>query len=331
MARSAVLGCGVYLPPEVMTTEALAAPLETSAADLVARTGVRRRHRAPDGVAPSDLARDASAAALAAAGLGAEDIDLIVFATMTPDIPFPGSGCFLQHKLGCRTVGALDVRAQCAGFVFALATADRFIRSGKAERVLVAGAEVHTTALEYAPRAAHVTPYFGDGAGAIVLGASDQAGILATVLGSDPDGFERFWCEFPASRHMPARMDMEHFRAGDHYYHLDAERLHPQAERVLVGVTRDALVRAGVEADDVALFLVHYLDGRVARRVAEQALGLPAERVVATADAAGHVAAAGLPIALTDALASGRVRRGDLVCLTAFGAGMSWASAVLRL
>src|SRR5262245_9665177 len=147
MARSAVLGCGAYLPPEVVTTEDLAAPLGTPAADLVARTGVRRRHRAPEGVAPSDLARDASAAALAAAGLGPEDVGLIIFATMTPDIPFPGSGCFLQHKLGCRTVGALDVRAQCAGFLFALATADRFIRSQKAERVLVAGAEVHTTAL----------------------------------------------------------------------------------------------------------------------------------------------------------------------------------------
>src|SRR5262245_45223770 len=194
---------------------------------------------------PSGLGCEASRAALAPAGLEPADIDLIVFATMTPDIAFPGSGCFLQHKLGCRTVGALDVRAQCAGFVFALATADRFIRSGKAGRVLVVGAEVHTTALEYAPRAAHVTPYFGDGAGAVVLGASDHAGVLATVLGSDADGLERFWCEFPASRHTPARMDLEHFRAGDHYYRFDAERVHPQAERALAGVTRDALVHAG--------------------------------------------------------------------------------------
>ncbi len=337
MARSVLLGCGAYLPPEVVTTEALAPLLGTTADALVARTGVRRRHRTPDGQGPSDLACAASRAALEAAGLGPEDLDLIVFATMTPDIAFPGSGCFLQHKLGCRTIGALDVRAQCAGFLFALATADRFICSGKAARVLVAAAEVHSAALEYAPRAAHVTPYFGDGAGAVVLGAGDPpgvlatAGVLATVLGSDPDGFERFWCEFPSSRHMPARMDMEHFLAGDHFYRLDAERVHPQAERMLASVTRDALAQAGVGADEVALFLLHYLDGRVARRVAETELRLPPERVVATADAAGHIAGSGLPIALAHAIGSGRVGPGDRVCLSAFGAGMSWGSAVVRL
>src|SRR5262249_8439527 len=155
----------------------------------VARTGVRRRHRAQPGDGPSDLGRQASLQALAAAGLGPEDVDLIVFATMTPDIAFPGSGCFLQHKLACRTVGALDIRAQCAGFLFALATGDRFVRAGAAERVLVVGAEVHTTALDYSPAGIDVTPRFGDGAGAVVLGPGAAAGdgprVLATVLHSD--------------------------------------------------------------------------------------------------------------------------------------------------
>src|SRR6185295_17386439 len=181
MSRSTLLGCGAYLPPEVVDSAALAQALGLSAAEIESRSGVRRRFRTPDGWGPSDLAREASRAALADAGLGPEDVDLIVFATMTPDIAFPGSGCFLQHKLECRTVGALDVRAQCAGFVFALATADRFIRSGKAGRVLVAGAEVHSAAVELAPRAAHVSPDFGDGAGAMVLGASDAAGVLAVL------------------------------------------------------------------------------------------------------------------------------------------------------
>src|SRR5207247_30517 len=166
------------------------------------------------------------------------DVDLIVFATMTPDVAFPGSGCYLQNKLGCRTVGALDVRAQCAGFLFALATADRFVRAGAAGRVLVACAEVHSTALDYTPRAAAVTPYFGDGAGVLVLGAARE----------------------------PAE---------------------------------------------------------AARR--------PRERVVATAEAAGHIAAAGIPIALADAVAAGRVGKGDLVCGVAFGAGMSWGGGLLRL
>jgi 3-oxoacyl-[acyl-carrier-protein] synthase-3 len=308
----------------------LASVLGTSAAALEARTGIRERRRVADGLGPSDLARDASLAALTAAGLGPEDVDLIVFATMTPDIAFPGSGCYLQHKLGCRTVGAIDVRAQCAGFLFALATGDRFVRAGAAERVLVVGAEVHSTAMEYAPRAAAITPYFGDGAGAVLLGPAPRPGVLSTVLHSDPTGYERFWCEYPASRNYPARMEMKHFEAGLHFYRLDAEAVHPQAEATLVEVAGEALERANVAPDRVALWLLHYLDPRVARRAAER-LDAPGERVVATAEAAGHVAAGGIPIALADAIRAGRVGAGDLVCCAAFGAGMSWAGAVLRL
>src|SRR5262249_19618785 len=150
------------------------------------------------------------------------DVDLIIFATMTPDIGFPGSGCFLQHHLDCGTVGALDVRAQCAGFLYALAIADRFVRAGKAARVLVAAAEVHSSALDFSPGGRVATPSFGDGAAAIVLGAAPAPGVLAVVLHADPDGLERFWCEFPASRHVPARMDLEAFHAGRHFYQLDA-------------------------------------------------------------------------------------------------------------
>jgi 3-oxoacyl-[acyl-carrier-protein] synthase-3 len=257
-------------------------------------------------------------------------VDLIVFASMTPDIAFPGSGCFLQHKLGCRTVGALDVRAQCAGFLFALATADRFIRAGAATRVLVAGAEIYSTALDYSPPAAGITPYFGDGAGVMVLGAADEPGVLATVLHSDPDGLERFWCEFPASRHYPSRMERAQYEAGLHYYQLDAEAVHAQAERALAEVTHEALGRVGMSPERVALYCFHYFDPRIARRAAATA-GLPAERVVATAEGDGHLGAAGIPVAIADALAAGRVARGDLVCCAAFGAGMSWAATVLRL
>src|SRR4030095_12790434 len=139
----------------------------------------------------------AAARAHDAAGRVPTDVDLIVFATMTPDIAFPGSGCFLQDKLGCDTVGAIDTRAQCAGFVFALATADRFVRAGPAREALGGGAEVHSTALDPTPRAAAITPRFGDGAGAILLGAAETPGVLATVLHSDPTDFERFWGEFP--------------------------------------------------------------------------------------------------------------------------------------
>jgi len=328
--RSTILGCGSYLPPRAVTSDELAGALGTTGAQLTERTGVSTRREAEDGEGPSGLASRAAQDAFAAAGLGPEAVDLIVFASMTPDIVFPGSGCFLQDQLGCRTVGAIDVRGQCAGFLVALATADRFIRAGKAERVLVAGAEVHSAALEFSPRAAAVTPYFGDGAGVVVLGASPEPGVLATVLHADPDGLERFWCEFPASRHLPSRMDIEAFRAGRHFYQLDAERMHPQAERVLPEVIGEALERAGVAREEVALFVLHYLDHRVARRAGHVA-GIADDRIVATAEAAGHMAAAGIPIALADALAARRVRRGDVVCAAAFGGGMAWGATVLRL
>ena len=330
MMRSAVLGWGRELPARVVTTTELAGTLGVPAAELETRSGVARRHYAAEGEGPSHLARAASLRALESVGLGPADVDLIIFATMTPDIGFPGSGCFLQHHLGCGTVGALDVRAQCAGVLYALATADRFIRAGKATRVLVAAAEVHSSALDFSARGQRTTPYFGDGAAAAVVGAATTPGVLAVVLHADPQGFERFWCEFPASRHLPARMDMEAFDAGRHFYQLEAEQVHAQAERALGAVIGEALERAGVASDRVALYLLHYFDHRVARRAASAA-GLPQDRVVATAEAAGHIGAASLPLALADAVAGGRVGPGDLVCAAAFGAGMSWGAAVLRL
>jgi len=290
---SAVLGCGRHLPARTVTDEELARDLGASGARLAELTGVTRRHHADDGHGPSDLAREAALAALASAGLGPADVDLIVFATMTPDIAFPGSGCFLQEKLGCRTVGALDVRAQCAGALFALATADRFVRAGAAERVLVACAEVHSTALEYAPRAAAVTPYFGDGAGALVLGAAREPGVLAAVLHSDPDRLERFWCEFPASRHYPARMDREAYRAGRHYYQLDAAAVHPQAREALVAVTREVLARAGVPGGSRSHRGGRYPD-RARRRARRRAGGEGRPRVLRGLRR-GHVVGRGAP------------------------------------
>ena len=330
MPASAVLGCGAVLPPRTVTNDELAATLDLSPGAIAERTGITRRRWVEPGIAPSDLGRDAAMQALEAAGRTPADVDLIVFATMTPDIAFPGSGCFLQDKLGCDTVGALDTRAQCAGFLFALATADRFVRAASARHVLVVGAEVHSTALEMAPRAALVTPRFGDGAGAILLGAADAPGVLATVLHSDPTDFERFWCEFPSSRHIPARMELEQLERGLHYYVLDAPALDREAEPVITATVGEVLAAAGLAIGAVDLCIAHYLDPRVARRAAAAA-GIPDDRIVAPAEAHGHVAGGGIPIALADAVREGRIGPGAVVCCVAFGAGISWAGAVLQL
>ena len=325
-----MLGCGAILPPRTVTNEELAQSLAVTPEAIAERTGITRRQWVEPGVAPSDLGREASVAALASAGCEAADVDLIVFATMTPDVAFPGSGCFLQDKLGCRTVGALDVRAQCAGFLFALATADRFVRAGAAERVLVVGAEVHSTALDPTPRAATVTPRFGDGAGAILLGGGERAGLLATVMHTDPTDFERFWCEFPSSRHRPARMEMEQYERGLHYYVLDDQALGRQAEPVLGDTVREVLAQADIAPSAVDLCIAHYIDPRIARRAAVGA-GIADDRVMVPGEHFGHVAGGGIPIALTEAIRAGRVGAGAIVCCVAFGAGISWAGAVLRL
>src|SRR5262249_33486184 len=276
---SALLGCGRHLPARRVTNAELASDLGTSAEELAARTGITVRHHAEPGDGPSDLAREASVAALADAGLSPADVDLIVFATMSPDIAFPGSGCFLQDKLGCGTVGAIDVRAQCAGFLYALATADRFVRAGAASRVLVATAEVHSTALDYSPRGATVTPWFGDGAGAVIVGPASAPGAVAAVPPTAAPDLERSWSQFLASRSAPPRRDRAGFDAGRHFYRFDPDAVHPQAERALAEVTAEALERADVPVDRVALYLMHYADPRVARRAAARA-GLPADRVV---------------------------------------------------
>jgi 3-oxoacyl-[acyl-carrier-protein] synthase-3 len=330
VASSVLLGWGTALPPRVVTNDELGATLDVAPAAIAERTGITRRHWVEPGLGPSDLGRDAARAALENAGKTPADVDLIVFATMTPDIAFPGSGCFLQDKLGCDTVGALDARAQCAGFLFALATADRFVRAGAASSVLVVGAEVHSTALDVRPRAATITPRFGDGAGAVLLGPADAPGVVATVLHTDPTDFERFWCEFPSSRHYPARMDMENYERGGQFYVLDAPALDREAEPTITRTVHEVLAEAGVGVGAVDLCIAHYLDPRVARRGAAAA-GIADDRIVAPAETIGHVAGAGIPIALADAVRAGRVGKGSVVCCVAFGAGISWAGAVLRL
>jgi 3-oxoacyl-[acyl-carrier-protein] synthase-3 len=325
-----VLACGAAVPARTVTNEELAPMLDVAPAAIAERTGVTRRHWVAAGAGPSDLGRDAGADALERAGLGPDAIDLIVFATMTPDIAFPGSGCFLQHKLGCREVGALDIRAQCAGFIFGLATADRFVQAGAASCVLVVGAEVHSTALDRTPRGAEVTPRFGDGAGAMLVGRGDQGGILATVLHTDPTDYERFWCEYPSSRHFPARMEMEHFERGLHYYVIDAPALDRQAEPTLGAIAAETLAKAGLGVDAIDLCIAHYLDPRVARRAA-RAAGFSEDRIVVPGETLGHVAAGGIPSALAEATRSGRLGKGARVCCIAFGAGISWAGAVIQL
>ena len=290
-----------------------------------------QRPRAVEPGGPSTLAVPAAQSALARAGLTAEAVDFIVFATMTPDVTFPGSACYLQPQLGARKVGALDIRAQCAGFIFGLLVADRFVRAGTYRRVLVAGAEVHSSGLDYSAEGAAVARLYGDGAGAVVVGpATNGAGILAAAMHTDGSRHRDFWCEYPASRQHPLRVTVENFRARLHFPKIDRAAVRQFGETSLVAVIGEVLAAAAVRADAVDRFVIGHLLPEVGEAVGG-AIGARASQLNIPAARHGHLTAAALPVALSEELGAGTLGPGALVCLAASGAGFAWAAAVVRL
>lgn len=311
MATS-ILGLAHYLPPEQ--------PI-----------GAVRRPIAVDPGGPSDLAVEPARQALAEARLTAADVDFLIFATMTPDVSFPGAACFLQDKLGLGTVGALDVRGQCAGFLMGLMIAGDFLRAGTYRNVLLAAGEVHSSGLDYSPRGECLALLYGDGAAVCVLGPRDgNGGLDAVVCHSDGRHYERFWTEFPASRRHPVRITVDDMHVGRHYPRLDVEHLAAFGVERLPEVVREALAAAGTHADEVDCFILSCILPDVVERSAA-ALCIPSARLVDAGAEHGHLTAAALPVALSEARAAGRLGAGARVCLAACGAGYAWGAAVLRL
>ena len=307
-----ILGVGHHLPPEI-------------------DVGGVRRPIAVDPVGSSTLGVEATRGALAQAGLGADAIDFIVFATMTPDANFPGSGCFFQDQMGCGTVGALDVRAQCAGFIFGLSIADQFVSAGAHERVLVVGAEIHSAGLDYTEPRAQVARLYGDGGGAVLVGrGADGAGIRATAIHTDGRHYREFWCEYPASRQHPVRMTIEDFRAGKHFLTLDVDKVRRFGEETLPVVIQEALAKAQVGVAGIDRFIIGHVLPDVAETVARR-LAVDSARVHVPAAHHGHLTAAALPVALSEDLARGTLGTGATVCLAACGAGFAWGAAVITL
>lgn len=291
------------------------------------RAGVRRPI-AVEPVGPSALAARAAHAAFEQSGLSKGDIDCIVFATMTPDVTFPGSACYLQSELGCETVPALDVRSQCTGFLVALNIADHFVRSGQYRCILVAGGEVHSSGLEY-ERYPQVARLFGDGAGVWICSPGDS-GVRAVVLHADGRHHRKFWCEYPASRQHPVRMTREDFGLDRHFPVIDFEAVAAFAREHLGAVATEALEKSGWKWKEVDAVVFGHLFPEVAHDCARQ-LGLSPEQTLVPAESYGHLTAAALPVAVSEALASGRLRRPAKVLLAACGAGFAWGAAAVEL
>ncbi|QAZ40139.1 3-oxoacyl-ACP synthase [Methylibium sp. Pch-M] len=319
-----ITGTGSYLPPRRLTNAQLAAELaqsgvETSDEWIVERTGIRARHFAAADVACSDLAVEAARHALEAAGRQAGEIDLIIVATSTPDMIFPSTACIVQHKLGVAGCPAFDLQAVCSGFVYALSVADAMIRTGAASKALVIGAEVFSRILDFKDRTTCVL--FGDGAGAVVLEASDTPGILATELHAD-GSHVGILC-------VPGTVAGGHV-TGDPLLKMDGQAVFKLAVRVLDEAARAVLAKAGRQESDVDWLIPHQANIRIMQGTAKK-LKLPLEKLVVTVDEHGNTSAASVPLALDHAVRSGRVKPGDTVMLEGVGGGFTWGAVLLDL
>ena len=353
MARSVIVGSGKAIPPNRVTNAMLARIMDTSDEWIRERSGVETRYYVDPGTATSDLGAQAAAEALEAARLAREDVDLVIAATMTPDHYFPGIGGILQAKLGLRTVPCFDIRQQCVGFLYGLQLADAHIRAGLARNVLLVGAEIHTgfmpysaanweylygrsevppTAEEWAhnTRFRHLVVLFGDAAAAVVIRAGDdpERGILDTALHTEGAEYEKLYVPGTGFKHRPYT-DPEQFRRGDHIPVMDGRYVFKMATTRMLEAAQEVLERNGVRPEDLSLVLMHQANLRI-NEYCQKALGVPDEKVHHNIQRYGNTTAATIPLLWDECVRAGRVGKGGLVLMLAFGAGMGWGAVLLR-
>jgi len=326
MIRARITGTGSALPEKVLTNFDLEKMVETSDEWIVARTGISQRRIASEGEYTSTFATLAAQRALEAAGVSAEEIDLIILGTLTPDFPFPATACLVQQNLGAKNAFCFDLSAACSGFVYALATAEKYLLSGTHKKALVIGAEVLSRIIDWKDR--NTCLLFGDGAGAVVLEAVEGGtnGVLSTHMYSDGNFWEILYQTGAGSRYPATQANLD---AGLVYLTMQGNEVFKYAVRAMAEVSMEALEKNGVTGEDLTLFIAHQANQRIIDAVGKR-LNLTGERVFVNLDRYGNTSAASIPIALDEAVRGGRVKEGDLVLLSAFGGGLTWGSALLR-
>jgi 3-oxoacyl-[acyl-carrier-protein] synthase-3 len=334
MRRARIAGTGFYVPERVVTNHDLAKLMDTNDEWIRQRSGIAERRFVADDETPADLAYHASVRALADAKREIGEIDCILLATLSSQHEFPGTSFFLHERLGAPEIPCMDLRAQCSGFLFSLAAADSFVRSGQFNRVLVVGVEVHSMGIELATRGRDVAVLFGDGAGAVVVEANedpgDPAGILEIRMHAEGKHAKKLWVEAPGCALKPNRITHEMIDDGRIYPKMDGKFVFKHAVTRMPEVLREALSAASVKLEDVDLFLFHQANLRINEYVAGQ-MGIPPEKCLNNIDRYGNCSAGAIPILLAEARASGLASPGSLVAMTAFGSGFTWASALVRL
>lgn len=321
MTFARIAGTGSYLPERVLTNAELEKLVDTTDEWITSRTGIRERRIAADGETTSDLAFHAATRALEAAGISGSELDLIILGTTTPDIIFPSTACLLQARLGANGCAAFDVNAACSGFMYALGIADKFIRCGQTRKALVMGAETLSRMVDWTDRSTCVL--FGDGAGAVVLEASDEPGVITTLMHAD--GAYKHLLYNPVGVSVGFKDDPHHGSlvkmAGNEVFRV--------AVRTLERLVDETLAAAGVDEDDIDWLIPHQANLRIIEATAKR-LSLPLDRVVISIDRHGNTSSASVPLALDEVVRSGKVKRGQNLLLEAFGGGFTWASALIR-
>lgn len=332
--KSKIKGVGYYVPPRVVTNDDLVKQygIDTSDEWIQQRTGIKQRHFVDAGTTNADLGVEAAKKALDAAGVKKEEIDFILYATLSQDHEFPGTGCFFQAKMGMAGVPAMDVRNQCTGFLYCLATADALIRTGMYKNILIVGAEVHSHGLDLSTRGRDVAVLFGDGAGAAVVSraeSDDESGVLSVHLHADGSFAKELWIEAPGCAFHPVRMTHEMIDDARMFPAMNGKTVFMHAVRRMPEVFVEALKHNGIKLEDVDLLVPHQANLRINEAVAK-GMGIPDHKVFNTIQRFGNTTAATLPIGLSEAVAQGKLKKGMLVGMVAFGSGFTWGSALVR-
>ena len=330
MIRSRILGVGRYLPERRVTNFDLAKMFETSDEWIQKRSGIVERRFAEKGVYCSDLGLEASREALKNAGMKAEDLDFIIFATLSPDHHMPGNGCYLQRKMGLSEIGCLDIRNQCSGFIYSLAVADAFVRIGMYKRILVVGAEIHSSGMNFTNEGRDVAVLFGDGAGAVIVGPSEDPsrGILSTHLHADGKYADILRAEVFDISEKPY-LTHKTIDDGRIWPKMQGKEVFRVAVTKIPEVVDEALRASNIKVEDIDLFLPHQANLRI-NQFAAAKLGVPEEKFYSNIQRYGNTTAASIPIALSEIVEQGTLREGDLLMMIAFGAGFTWGAIVIR-
>jgi 3-oxoacyl-[acyl-carrier-protein] synthase III len=330
MLHSRIVGTGFHVPERVVTNDEFAKVMDTTDEWIRTRTGIQERHWVREGETGADLAKAAADCALEMAGLAPQDLDAIVYATSTPDHYAPGGGVFLQRAMGLSGIPAMDIHQACSGFVYSLSVADAWIRAGQFKRILVVGAEIQSTAMDVSTRGRNTAVIFADGAGAVVLVPTEEEGrgLLAFDLHSQGEHAELLWVDTPGCMYHP-RISKEHIDQGRHFLQMDGKEVFRHAVTRMPESVRAVLGQIGAAPADLALLLPHQANLRISEMV-QRELALRDDQVYNNIQHYGNTTAATIGILLDECVRGGRVKRGDLLVMTAFGAGFSWGSAACR-